>query len=162
MVAPKYGTGVYTMGTTFLFTLIVDTHVTLRHARKDLNDRLHWVYGVSVHDFDPLYCQALNIFRLESYAQNAPTSPIVVIRTGHWGTGAFGTPSSREEPTVITLTLAGGNRVIMCLLQLVAARMAGIDKLTYYTVGDSEPYHEAFDRFSQVPFDITIIFLNVL
>lgn len=58
-----------------------------------------------------------------------PTS--TVVHTGHWGTGAF-----------------GGNRVLMAVLQIVAARLAGIHRLVYHTVdgAGSEPYQEARDR----------------
>jgi hypothetical protein len=45
----------------------------------------------------------------------------VVIHTGFWGCGAF-----------------GGNRSLMVLLQLLAARLAGIDKLVFYTGTQSE------------------------
>ncbi len=44
----------------------------------------------------------------------------VEIRTGFWGCGAF-----------------GGNRHVMTLLQLLAARLAGIDRLTFYTFDDA-------------------------
>ena len=40
----------------------------------------------------------------------------VVIHTGYWGCGAF-----------------GGNRVLMALLQVIAARLAGIDRLVFHT-----------------------------
>jgi hypothetical protein len=51
-----------------------------------------------------------------------------VVHTGHWGTGAF-----------------GGNKVLMAVLQIVAAHLAGIDRLVYHTVDadGSEPYREA-------------------
>jgi Poly (ADP-ribose) glycohydrolase (PARG) len=42
--------------------------------------------------------------------------PIVVIHTGFWGCGAY-----------------GGNRVLMTLLQLMAARLAQVDKLIFHT-----------------------------
>ena len=45
----------------------------------------------------------------------------VVIHTGFWGCGAF-----------------GGNRPLMALLQLLAARLAGIDELVFYTGKQSE------------------------
>lgn len=44
----------------------------------------------------------------------------VAIHTGFWGCGAY-----------------GGNRVVMSLLQMVAATMAGIDKLVFHTVDRS-------------------------
>jgi hypothetical protein len=43
-------------------------------------------------------------------------SAAVVIHTGHWGTGAY-----------------GGNRVLMALLQRLAARLAGVDRLVFHT-----------------------------
>jgi hypothetical protein len=48
----------------------------------------------------------------------SPQLPEVTIHTGFWGCGAF-----------------GGNRVLMTLLQLLAAQLAGVDRLIYY-VGD--------------------------
>eukprot|EP00479_Gromia_sphaerica_P008629 TRINITY_DN335_c0_g1_i5.p1 TRINITY_DN335_c0_g1~~TRINITY_DN335_c0_g1_i5.p1 ORF type:complete len:129 (+),score=17.46 TRINITY_DN335_c0_g1_i5:773-1159(+) len=42
--------------------------------------------------------------------------PTIVIHTGNWGTGAF-----------------GGNKIMMALLQLIAARMAGIDRMQFHT-----------------------------
>lgn len=48
--------------------------------------------------------------RLESDAAR------LVVHTGHWGTGAF-----------------GGNKVLMTMLQLLAARLAGVDGLVYHT-----------------------------
>jgi hypothetical protein len=45
--------------------------------------------------------------------------PITIIHTGFWGCGAY-----------------GGNRVLMALLQLLAARLAKIDRLIFHT-GDS-------------------------
>jgi Poly (ADP-ribose) glycohydrolase (PARG) len=43
-------------------------------------------------------------------------SPLVAIHTGFWGCGAY-----------------GGNRVLMALLQLLAARLAQIDRLVFHT-----------------------------
>ena len=56
--------------------------------------------------------------------------PIVTIHTGNWGTGAY-----------------GGNKVIMALLQLAAARAAGIDRMVYHTFSKeySRAYREALD-----------------
>ncbi len=45
------------------------------------------------------------------------SEPIVVIHTGFWGCGAY-----------------GGNRILMVLLQLLAARFAGINCLKFHTV----------------------------
>jgi hypothetical protein len=43
-----------------------------------------------------------------------------VVHTGHWGCGAF-----------------GGNRVLMAVLQVLAARAAGLDRIVYHTVDAS-------------------------
>lgn len=53
--------------------------------------------------------------RLESQLVT-PTPATVVIHTGYWGCGAF-----------------GGNRVLMALLQLLAARLSQIDRLVFHT-----------------------------
>jgi len=42
--------------------------------------------------------------------------PEVIIHTGNWGTGAY-----------------GGDKVLMAMLQLLAAHLAGIDKLVFHT-----------------------------
>ncbi|HEY9617065.1 MAG TPA: hypothetical protein V6C64_09500 [Microcoleaceae cyanobacterium] len=52
--------------------------------------------------------------RLESQLVT-PTPATVVIHTGYWGCGAF-----------------GGNRVLMALLQLLAARLSQIDRLVFH------------------------------
>lgn len=54
--------------------------------------------------------------RLESIRGRAE-APEVVIHTGFWGCGAF-----------------GGNRTLMTILQVLAARLARIDRLVYYTI----------------------------
>jgi len=52
----------------------------------------------------------------------------VAVHTGYWGCGAF-----------------GGNRVLMALLQVVAARLAGLDRLVFHTgaPGGDEPFAQA-------------------
>ncbi len=52
----------------------------------------------------------------------------VVVHTGHWGCGAF-----------------GGNRVLMALLQVLAARMAGLERLVFHSgaPGGDAPIVEA-------------------
>jgi len=55
--------------------------------------------------------------KLESRLENE--EPIVIIHTGFWGCGAY-----------------GGNRVLMAILQLLAARLAQINRLVFHT-GDS-------------------------
>lgn len=47
------------------------------------------------------------------------TDPIIIIHTGFWGCGAY-----------------GGNRVLMALLQLLAARLAQVDKIIFHTTDD--------------------------
>lgn len=42
-----------------------------------------------------------------------------LIHTGHWGTGAY-----------------GGNKIVMCALQLLAARLSNVDALIYHTVDE--------------------------
>ncbi|WP_395749252.1 hypothetical protein [Prosthecobacter sp.] len=60
---------------------------------------------------------------LESARQNvAPTE--VTINTGWWGCGAF-----------------GGNRTLMALLQMLAARLAGVGHLTFHIGPASELFH---------------------
>ncbi|PSB57937.1 hypothetical protein C7B77_06640 [Chamaesiphon polymorphus CCALA 037] len=56
--------------------------------------------------------------KIESQLEIA--SPIVSIHTGFWGCGAY-----------------GGNRILMALLQLLAARLAQIDKLVFHTTDDA-------------------------
>ena len=60
--------------------------------------------------------------------------PAVTIHTGNWGTGAY-----------------GGNKIIMALLQLAAARAAGIDRMIYHTFSAeySNAYREALDLLTQ-------------
>jgi hypothetical protein len=61
---------------------------------------------------------------LEAWRLRGERCP-VVIHTGFWGCGAF-----------------GGNRVLMTLLQMLAAEAAGVDRLVIYTADASGP--EAF------------------
>jgi len=64
---------------------------------------------------------------LESQAPGKPP-PHITIHTGFWGCGAY-----------------GGNRLLMTILQLRAAQLAGIDRVVYHT-GDKEglaQYREA-------------------
>lgn len=60
-------------------------------------------------------------------ARIAPGKP-VVIDSGYWGCGVF-----------------GGNRRLMSLLQLLAAGMAGVDRLVFHTIGPegAEPFEDA-------------------
>jgi hypothetical protein len=72
--------------------------------------------------------------RLES-CQGRVQSPEVVVHTGFWGCGAY-----------------GGNRVLMALLQLLAARLSRLDRLVFHT-GDTSgslPYRQASRILQQV------------
>ena len=59
----------------------------------------------------------------------------VVVHTGHWGCGAF-----------------GGNRVLMALLQVVAARMAGLERLVFHAgaPGGDAPIYEALSLLAEL------------
>jgi len=54
--------------------------------------------------------------------------PMVCVHTGFWGCGAY-----------------GGNRVLMTMLQILAARLAGLDRLAFHTVDEAgtDAYEEA-------------------
>ncbi|MFO8015382.1 MAG: hypothetical protein R6X20_19030 [Phycisphaerae bacterium] len=54
--------------------------------------------------------------------------PMVSVHTGFWGCGAY-----------------GGNRILMTMLQILAARLAGLDHLVFHTVDAAgmETYHKA-------------------
>ncbi len=64
--------------------------------------------------------------RAESQAMSPAST--VAVHTGHWGTGAY-----------------GGDRVLMAAVQLLAARMAGVDELVFHTVSPegTPPVREA-------------------
>ena len=59
----------------------------------------------------------------------------VVIHTGHWGTGAY-----------------GGHRVLMAMLQLIAARLAGVDRVVFHTVDEAglDPVHKAIEKLGKL------------
>jgi hypothetical protein len=67
--------------------------------------------------------------RLESPSVSA------IVHSGYWGCGAF-----------------GGNRILMVLLQVIAARMAGLDRLVIHTgrPGGAAPFTEAAAMFSDL------------
>ncbi len=52
--------------------------------------------------------------------------PVVVVHTGFWGCGAY-----------------GGNRVLMALLQLLAARLSGVDRLIFHQGGSQQSFGTA-------------------
>ena len=64
-------------------------------------------------------------------AARAESTKRVRVNTGHWGTGAF-----------------GGDRVLMAAAQIVAARVAGLDELLYYSLDDGAAH--AFDTGKRV------------
>lgn len=61
-------------------------------------------------------------------ADGAPAGDAIpaTIHTGHWGTAAY-----------------GGNKVLMSMLQILAARLAGVDKVVFHAFDTSDPVHEA-------------------
>ncbi len=67
--------------------------------------------------------------------ESSGASVRVTVHTGHWGTGAY-----------------GGNRELMSLLQLAAARLARIDRLVYHTfdAAGSDAYREGFEFFEGI------------
>lgn len=68
---------------------------------------------------------------LESLVAAGGDAARVVVHTGHWGTGAY-----------------GGDRVLMALLQMLAARAAGLDRLVFHAVdaAGAAPCREALAR----------------
>jgi hypothetical protein len=73
---------------------------------------------------------AFSVFRaavLESRRARGADAAVAV-HTGYWGCGAF-----------------GGNRVLMALLQVLAAGMAGVDRLVFHTgpAGDASAFESA-------------------
>ncbi len=76
-------------------------------------------YGrYSVGEIEHVLITAFTAFRaavLESNRCRAAGSPVIV-HTGYWGCGAF-----------------GGDRVLMAMLQALAAEMAGLERLIFHT-----------------------------
>lgn len=79
-------------------------------------------YGLySPDDVKTILVTAYTGFRaavLESHRNRGESCPVVV-HTGYWGCGAF-----------------GGNRVLMPILQALAASASGLDRLVFHTAGD--------------------------
>jgi Poly (ADP-ribose) glycohydrolase (PARG) len=79
--------------------------------------------GYDFYDYDTIQfilitaVTGFSAAKIESQLQIS--SPIVSIHTGFWGCGAY-----------------GGNRVLMALLQLLAARLARVDKLIFHTTDE--------------------------
>jgi hypothetical protein len=64
---------------------------------------------------------------LEAQRMLGPVSASrTVVHTGHWGGGAF-----------------GGDRTLMALLQLLAANLAGVDRLVFHAGSDPAPAERA-------------------
>ncbi|MDQ8155119.1 MAG: hypothetical protein P3B98_10715 [Gemmatimonadota bacterium] len=78
-------------------------------------------YGMSGRyhpkDIEFVLVTAYSAFRAAVITSTVPGNAPVVVHTGYWGCGAF-----------------GGNRVLMTLLQVVAAQLAGVSALVFYTV----------------------------
>ena len=88
----------------------------------------------SLEEIDDVFrtaCTAFSAASLESRVA-AGRHARATIHTGNWGTGAY-----------------GGNRVLMALLQLAAAKAAGIDRLVYHTFSRqfSDAYQQAMELF---------------
>lgn len=92
--------------------------------------------------FDPLTTAYTGFIaaRRESFHAAGPDAATIV-HTGHWGTGAY-----------------GGDRVLMAMLQILAARAAGLDRLVFHTFDDSgaRPCHDALARLDAMG-DTTLI-----
>lgn len=65
-------------------------------------------------------------------SESAPTR--IVVHTGGWGTGAY-----------------GGDPILMALLQLCAARLAGIDRLVFHTLSGARAFDEASRILDELP-----------
>lgn len=78
-----------------------------------------------------IFTTAYTAFMAAKYVSSviAPkeSNPVVTIHTGNWGTGAY-----------------GGNKTIMALLQLAAAKAAGINRFVYHAISN-QSYIEALD-----------------
>jgi hypothetical protein len=59
---------------------------------------------------------AFRAARIESRQATGSATPRTIVHTGFWGCGAF-----------------GGHRVLMAILQILAARLAGIDRVVFHT-----------------------------
>ncbi|MGH2444737.1 MAG: hypothetical protein ACRDGD_01660 [Candidatus Limnocylindria bacterium] len=64
----------------------------------------------------------------------ASGSTTAVVHTGNWGTGAF-----------------GGDRALMALLQLVAARLAGLDRLVFHSSDGAAHLRKAEELLDKLP-----------
>jgi hypothetical protein len=72
--------------------------------------------------------------KVESYnAVLEAEVPVVVVHTGHWGTGSF-----------------GGNKIVMAFLQILAAKLAGVERIIYHAKSDSAAVSEAITRLDEI------------
>lgn len=86
-------------------------------------------YGVGRYRLDEIRGIVQTAFAAFAAARAASTAGRpVIVHTGFWGCGAY-----------------GGDRTLMTALQLLSARLAGLDEMVYYTVGEAgmETYAEA-------------------
>jgi hypothetical protein len=74
-------------------------------------------------------------------AEQQGSRPRTIVHTGFWGGGAY-----------------GGNRELMALLQLVAAELAGIDELLFYSVDEpgAATFAAARGRYEALPTSSTV------
>jgi hypothetical protein len=90
-------------------------------------------YGAGLYTIDEIRYILVTAFTgfgaamVESLRERAQP-PAVVVHTGFWGCGAY-----------------GGDRVLMTLLQLLAARLARLDRLVFHTVSEqgAGPFRQA-------------------
>jgi hypothetical protein len=84
-------------------------------------DEVDWILDTALTGFMAAVAESHRLAR-------PAAEPSVVVHSGFWGCGAF-----------------GGNRVLMALLQVIAAGMAGLDALVFHTgrAGGRAPLDEA-------------------
>ena len=86
--------------------------------------------GAQIRDVLATAYTGFRAARLETDFAAGPAAR-VVLHTGHWGTGAY-----------------GGNRVLMAMVQLLAAKAAGVDRMVFHTydAAGAAPCREAAAR----------------
>jgi hypothetical protein len=89
----------------------------LKHGRGAYTvNQICIILQTAIASFIGAKCETWQEFKdTNTFVKEAP--PRVVIHTGNWGCGAF-----------------GGNIELMCLLQLISARIAGVDELVYHAI----------------------------
>jgi hypothetical protein len=87
----------------------------LKHGRGAYTtNQICIILQTAVSAFVAAKAEAYQEYRdMQSFVAN----PTVVVHTGNWGCGAF-----------------GGNIELMCLLQMISARVAGIDRVVYHVL----------------------------